>query len=53
MHACGHDGHIAIGLGVAEGIIRFKEYFNGTIKLIFQPGEESVCGGNQWLNQES
>ncbi|MDU7110729.1 MAG: M20 family metallo-hydrolase, partial [Clostridium perfringens] len=46
MHACGHDGHIAIGLGVAEGIIRFKEYFNGTIKLIFQPGEESVCGGN-------
>ena len=26
MHACGHDGHIAIGLGVAEGIIRFKEY---------------------------
>ena len=46
MHACGHDGHIAIGLGVAEGIIRFKEYLSGTIKLIFQPGEESVCGGN-------
>ncbi|HHD2754196.1 TPA: M20 family metallo-hydrolase [Clostridium perfringens] len=46
MHACGHDGHIAIGLGVAEGLIILKEKFKGTIKLIFQPGEESVCGGN-------
>lgn len=46
MHACGHDGHIAIGLGVAEGLMKFRDCFKGTIKLIFQPGEESVCGAN-------
>ncbi|GAA0068636.1 p-aminobenzoyl-glutamate hydrolase subunit AbgA [Clostridium sardiniense] len=44
MHACGHDGHIAIGLGVAETIIKMKKYFKGTIKLIFQPAEEGVSG---------
>lgn len=45
MHACGHDGHIAIGLAVAEGIIRHREYFKGEIYILFQPGEENVCGG--------
>ncbi|MGG5461746.1 M20 family metallo-hydrolase [Clostridium sp. B9] len=45
MHACGHDGHITIGLGVSELLMNLKDEFNGTIKLIFQPGEESVCGG--------
>lgn len=44
MHACGHDGHIAIGLGVAEIISNIKDYFKGTIKLIFQPAEEEVSG---------
>lgn len=44
MHACGHDGHIAIGLGVAEVIVKMKKYFKGTIKLIFQPAEEGVSG---------
>ncbi len=53
MHACGHDGHIAIGLGVAEGIIRFKEYLSGTIKLIFQPEKKVYVVEIQWLNQES
>lgn len=44
MHACGHDGHIAIGLGVAEVIMKVKEHFKGTVKLIFQPAEEGVSG---------
>lgn len=43
-HACGHDGHIAIGLGVAEIISKMRKYFKGTIKLIFQPAEEGVSG---------
>ena len=44
MHACGHDGHGAIGLGVAEVLMRLKEDLHGTIKLIFQPGEEGAKG---------
>ena len=44
MHACGHDGHIAIGLGVAEVISKLKDKFKGKIKLIFQPAEEGVSG---------
>jgi aminobenzoyl-glutamate utilization protein A len=43
MHACGHDGHTAIGLGVLE---RVKESdFRGTLKVVFQPAEEVVGGG--------
>ena len=37
MHACGHDGHAAIGLGVAEVLMQYKEQVHGTVKLIFQP----------------
>jgi len=45
MHACGHDAHATIGLGVLEAI---KESdFAGTFKLFFQPGEEQVAGGKQ------
>ncbi|MEG2739956.1 M20 family metallo-hydrolase [Clostridium sp.] len=44
MHACGHDGHIAIGLGVADVIMKMKNDFKGTVKLIFQPAEEGVSG---------
>ncbi|WP_102399392.1 M20 family metallo-hydrolase [Haloimpatiens massiliensis] len=44
MHACGHDGHIAIGLGVAELIMKFRAGLKGKIKLIFQPAEEGVRG---------
>ena len=43
MHACGHDGHATIGLGVLEAV---KESdFEGTFKVFFQPGEEMVAGG--------
>lgn len=44
MHACGHDAHAVIGLGVAEVLMRIKEELCGTVKLIFQPGEEGAKG---------
>ncbi len=44
MHACGHDGHAAVGLGVAAVLMQLKEHLHGTVKLIFQPAEEGVMG---------
>lgn len=44
MHACGHDGHTAIGLTTAKILMNIKEHIHGTIKLIFQPAEEGVRG---------
>lgn len=44
MHACGHDSHIAIGLGLAEQIMQHRNQLTGTIKIIFQPAEEGVRG---------
>ncbi|WP_458206954.1 amidohydrolase [Haladaptatus sp. NG-SE-30] len=43
MHACGHDAHATIGLGVIEAIK--DSDFEGTLKVLFQPGEEMVAGG--------
>ena len=45
MHACGHDGHSAIGLAVATLIAANRAALCGTIRLIFQPAEEGVRGG--------
>lgn len=44
MHACGHDGHTAVGLGVAEVMMKNRDKLKGKIKLIFQPAEEGVRG---------
>lgn len=44
MHACGHDGHAASGLGVAAVLMDMKDHLHGTVKLIFQPGEEGLRG---------
>lgn len=44
MHACGHDGHAAIGLAVAEILVKLRRELKGTVKLIFQPAEEGVRG---------
>ena len=44
MHACGHDGHAAIGLGVAEVLMGLKDGLRGTVRIIFQPAEEGVRG---------
>lgn len=43
-HACGHDGHTAIGMIVAEELMKRKESLRGRIKLIFQPAEEGGGG---------
>ncbi|MVX64484.1 amidohydrolase [Clostridium chromiireducens] len=45
MHACGHDGHTAILLGVAKILKENEEKLNGKVKLVFQPSEEIGPGG--------
>lgn len=45
MHACGHDVHSSCLLGAAKILNELKDEFEGTIKLIFQPGEEKHPGG--------
>ncbi|MBT8309672.1 MAG: amidohydrolase [Flavobacteriaceae bacterium] len=45
MHACGHDTHTAILMGVAEVLTKHKDKINGTIKFIFQPAEEGPPPG--------
>src|SRR5688572_14898996 len=47
MHACGHDAHVAIMLGVAEALVRNKNSLRGTIKFIFQPAEEGPPAGEE------
>lgn len=45
MHACGHDAHVAILMGVAEALARVKDQLPGTVKFIFQPAEEGPPPG--------
>ncbi|MBP1465466.1 amidohydrolase [Candidatus Chloroploca sp. M-50] len=44
MHACGHDAHVAVGIGVATLFARHRDQVPGTIKLMFQPAEEGLGG---------
>lgn len=47
MHACGHDTHIAILMGVAEVLASVKDELKGTVKFIFQPAEEGAPEGEE------
>jgi len=56
MHACGHDGHTAIGLTVAKMLHAHRDQLAGTVKFVFQPAEEGTCGeeigGNEMMIRE-
>lgn len=47
MHACGHDTHTAILLGVAKVLYKIKDQIPGTVKFIFQPAEEGAPAGEE------
>jgi len=49
MHACGHDVHTTIILGAARILNELKDQFEGTVKLLFQPGEEKNPGGASYM----
>ncbi len=49
MHACGHDGHTAVLLAVAEILVRRREQLSGKVLFIFQPAEELVAGAAAML----
>ncbi|MDR3577348.1 MAG: amidohydrolase [Anaerolineaceae bacterium] len=44
MHACGHDGHVAVGLTVARMLHAHQKELQGSVKLVFQPAEEGASG---------
>ena len=46
MHACGHDGHMAIGLGIAALLAEHRDALKGTVMLLFQSAEEGVRGAD-------
>ncbi|MFT4753610.1 MAG: amidohydrolase [Salibacteraceae bacterium] len=52
MHACGHDVHTSCVLGAAAILNELKNEFEGTVKLIFQPGEEVLPGGASLMIEE-
>ena len=51
MHACGHDGHTAVGMAVAELLGRYRDSIRGQIKLVFQPAEEIASGAIKMIEE--
>jgi amidohydrolase len=49
MHACGHDAHTSIGLGVAKLMAKHRDKWRGTAKFVFQPAEEIVAGARAMI----
>ena len=52
MHACGHDLHMAIGIGAAQLIAENKDQLKGNVVMFFQPGEEGHDGAGVMLSQD-
>ena len=51
MHACGHDGHTAVGMVVAEILSRYKGAMKGQVKFVFQPAEEIMSGAARMIEE--
>jgi len=51
MHACGHDGHMACLCGVIQTLSRHRDQLRGTVRFLFQPGEE-VAGGARYMVED-
>jgi len=51
MHACGHDGHTAVGLTVARMLHACRAEWKGTVKLVFQPAEEGLGGAKRMVEE--
>ena len=51
MHACGHDGHTAVGLALAELLPRYRDSIKGRVKLVFQPAEEVIAGAIRMVEE--
>lgn len=49
MHACGHDGHTAISLGVAKVLSKYRDQLSGRVKFVFQPAEEVAAGAKAMI----
>ncbi|MBO9154553.1 M20 family metallopeptidase [Chitinophaga sp. GCM10012297] len=52
MHACGHDVHTTVALGAARILQQVRDGFEGTVKILFQPGEEKHPGGASLMIQD-
>lgn len=52
MHACGHDVHTTVALGAARILQQLRGEFEGTVKILFQPGEEKHPGGASLMIQD-
>jgi amidohydrolase len=51
MHACGHDGHTAMLIGAIMILDKFKDQLNGSVRFVFQPGEEIVAAGKDLVEK--
>lgn len=49
MHACGHDGHMAMLLETAQRIVKYYKSLTCNVLLIFQPGEERCASANAYV----